>query len=48
MVRQREVEESMELCTRFMMMSCEVVERKRVLKAVLKAVLIDERRLGGA
>ena len=44
MVRQREVEESMELCTRFMMVSCEVVERKRVLKAVL----IDERRLGGA
>ena len=27
MVRQREVEESIELCTRFMMVSCEVVER---------------------
>ena len=34
MVRQREVEESMELCMRFMMVSCEVVERKRVFKAV--------------
>ena len=44
MVRQREVEESMELCMRFMMVSCEVVERK----GVLKAVLIDLRRLGGA
>ena len=29
MVRQKEVEESMELCIWFMMVSCEVVERKR-------------------
>lgn len=38
MVRHTEVEESMELCMRFMMVSCEVVERKRVL---FKAVLIN-------
>ena len=44
MVRQREVEESMELCMRFMMMSCEVVERKISVR-VFKAVLIDLRRL---
>ena len=47
MVRQREVEESMELCMRFMMVSCEMVERKRVVKAV-SPVLFDLRRLGGA
>lgn len=31
-VRQREVEESMGLCIRFMMMSCEDVERKRCVE----------------
>lgn len=44
MVRQREVEELMELCMQSMMVSSEVVERQRVLKAVM----IDLRRLGGA
>ena len=44
MVRQRVVEEGMELCMQSMMVSCEVVEGKRLLKTVL----IDWRGLGGA
>ena len=44
-VRQREVEEGMKLCRRFMMVSCEVIEKKRVL---FKTVLLDLHKLGGA
>ena len=42
-VWQREVEESMGLCIRFMMMSCEDVERKRCVESCLHL-----RGLGGA